>query len=533
VTALGERFLAHHLAFHPVDGTFMGRRECDAHLPRADRAAGADEAIGIAALRALIPGSPEASVAERLDKRIASSELAHAAATLAQRPRFANPAWYTGEVAFGIMGLLLPQSAPVDVAAISARLAAIPDFLADGRARLSEARAAPAGWVARARQEAAVTARFLTSKLSNIEGAREDWQARSETAAAALAGFAASLDALADRDPACGEEYVNLVIREVHGLDHDADTLANAARNAFERLGAEIVEEASRFAPNREAREILGGLTAIHPEEDGVLGAYRHWHQRALAAAAETGLVTPAADYALDVRELSHVFQEAAPDLYFLAYRSPPAFHAGERSVYWVPSPGTDRAAYLREQNTAAIKIIHAVHHGSIGHHTQNAHARTATGLLARVGGTDCAAKIAFLSSGTMVEGWACYVQDLMVEADGFYSPAEMLLLKQFERRNAASVLVDINLHRGHWNVDEAARFYRDEAGFAAGRVHGEVTRISMFPGSRLMYWAGIEAIRALRRSWRGSTRAFHDTLIGFGHVPIAVAAAEMALDLA
>jgi len=174
------------------------------------------------------------------------------------------------------------------------------------------------------------------------------------------------------------------------------------------------------------------------------------------------------------------------------------------------------------------VKAVHAVHHGSIGHHTQNARARQAASRLARLGGTDCAAGIAFLSAGTMVEGWACYAEDLLLEAPGFYSPGEILLLKQFERRNAASVLVDIRLHTGEWTLEEAKRFYRDEAGFAAGRVDGEVTRNSIFPATRLMYWLGVEAIKDLRSRWRGGVQAFHDTLIGHGHVPVAWAEDEM-----
>jgi uncharacterized protein (DUF885 family) len=50
-----------------------------------------------------------------------------------------------------------------------------------------------------------------------------------------------------------------------------------------------------------------------------------------------------------------------------------------------------------------------------------------------------------------------------------------------------------------------------------------------MFPGSRLMYWTGVEAIKALRRASPLDTRQFHDTLLGFGSVPIAAAAVEMA----
>jgi uncharacterized protein (DUF885 family) len=193
------------------------------------------------------------------------------------------------------------------------------------------------------------------------------------------------------------------------------------------------------------------------------------------------------------------------------------------------PAAG-DKAAYLRQQNQATVKAIHAVHHGSIGHHTQNARARQASSRLARLGGTDCAAGIAFLSAGTMVEGWACYAEDLLLEAPDFYTPMERLLLKHFERRNAASVLVDIRLHTGEWSLAEARRFYREEAGFAPTRVDGEVTRNSIFPASRLMYWVGVERIKELRSRWRGDARSFHDDLIGHGHVPVAWVESEMQL---
>ena len=184
--------------------------------------------------------------------------------------------------------------------------------------------------------------------------------------------------------------------------------------------------------------------------------------------------------------------------------------------------------AFLAANTQATVKTIYAVHHGSIGHHTQNTRARTAASRLARIAGTDCALGLAFLGSGTLIEGWACYVEDLLMEAPGFYEPAEILLLKQYERRNAASVIVDIRLHLGDWSNGEAVAFYRDEAGFAPARVEGEVVRNSMLPGSRLMYWLGVEGIKGLRRRWQGSTQAFHDALLSYGHVPLAWIGEEM-----
>jgi uncharacterized protein (DUF885 family) len=221
-------------------------------------------------------------------------------------------------------------------------------------------------------------------------------------------------------------------------------------------------------------------------------------------------------------------FAEAAETLYFLAYRSPPAERPGTGSVYWVPRPGADRAGYRRAQNHATIRSTHAIHHGSIGHHTQNARARAAPARLARIGGTDAALGLACLSAGTMVEGWACHAQDLMLEIDGFGSPGDHLVQRLAERRNIASVLVDLRLHSGEWSEAEATRFYVEEAGFPAARAPREVTRNGMFPTSRAMYWLGTREIRRLAKRFDGARRKFHDTLLDFGHVPVALAGAEM-----
>ena len=47
----------------------------------------------------------------------------------------------------------------------------------------------------------------------------------------------------------------------------------------------------------------------------------------------------------------------------------------------------------------------------------RNPDIRTAKSRLARIAGTDCASGIAFLSSGTMVEGWSSYSTELIAEA--------------------------------------------------------------------------------------------------------------------
>jgi hypothetical protein len=523
---IAEGFLSTFLANRPVHATFMGLESGDGDLPRAGAAAMREERRAFAALAADLTGRAEPKDAgERLDLRIAQAETAIALAEAEDRPRQRNPAWYTGEAMFGVISLLLPQSAPVRMRAVRSRLEAIPDFLGDGLAQLRGP--TPRAWVERAGREANAFARFLTGGMRNHAEFAAEWDAAARRAAQALDRFAEAIGSGEDADAACGEAYLAFLMRTAHGIDLSPAQALAQAEAAFANLSDELVDMAARIDPHISWRDQLAALSEIHPPQVELIDTYRALNARALALGAQ--LLSPAAEYGLAYRPMSPEFAEIARASYFLAYRCPPAHGAGEGSVYWITEPSAADPAALRAHNLAAIKTTHVAHHGSIGHHTQNARARAAASRLARLGGTDCASAIAFLSSGTMVEGWACYATDLLLEAQDYYTPAEALLLKQGERRNAASVIADIKLHSGAWGLEETMRFYRDEAGFAPSRVEAVAVRNSMFPASRLMYWHGVEAIKGLRRRWLSTERSFHDTLLSFGHVPVAWAGEEMA----
>jgi hypothetical protein len=523
---VADAFLAAFLGNRPIHATFMGLERGEGNLPSATDATMRDERLAFAALAAVLADRAEPEdTGARLDLRIARSETAIALAEAERRPRQRNPAWYTGEALFGVIGLLLPQSVPVRVRAVRSRLAAVPDFLADGRARLTGP--TPRAWVARARGEATAFARFLTAGMRQHPDYAEEWDEPARRAAQALDRFAEVIGSGEDADAACGEAHLAFLMRAAHGIDLSPAQALAQAEAAFARLSDELEDMAARIDPPISSGDQLAALSNIQPPRSKLLETYRAIDARALALGAQ--FLSPATDYGLDYRAMSPAFAEIARASYFLSYRCPPAHRAGAGSVYWINEPPGGDPASMRAHNIAAIKMTHAAHHGSIGHHTQNARARVAPARLARLGGTDCASAIAFLSSGTMVEGWACYATDLLLEAEDYYTPAEALLLKQGERRNAASVIADIKLHTGAWGLAETMRFYRDEAGFAPARVEREVVRNSMFPASRVMYWHGVEEIKRLRQRWLSSERSFHDTLLGFGHVPVTWAGEEMA----
>jgi Bacterial protein of unknown function (DUF885) len=501
---LVDRFLAHHATFNPVDATFMGLPGHDSRLPLAGREAAQHERDGLVGLLRDLDGTPVGDTpGQRLDARMLRAALIHAAAALDHWPRLRQPSWYTGEVAFGIISLLLPTVENEE--ALSGRLDGVPAFLDRGAAALA-GQPTPTEWCERAQRECRAIVRLLTDDLPR-HPVWTDALARSAALAAAAVGtFAKALTGLPPREPACGRDYLALLMRDVHGLPWSPEEAVALARDTFDALGDRIAHHPARHA---------APSPMIAPSD--LPAAYRYWHDRALAEAA--GLVTPAAEYGLSFQALPEWVRAAAADLYFLSYRCPPALAPGTGSIYWTASA---------EQPAAAVKQTHAVHHGSIGHHTQNTRARAAPSRLARLAGTDCASGIAFLAAGTMVEGWSCYATELIAEVPGFYTPADELASLQAERRNAASVLADIGLHAGGWGLERMREFYREEGGFPEARIAAETTRNSILPATRLMYFLGTTQIKALRREIGGPARSFHDDLLGHGHVPLAWAAEEL-----
>ncbi len=511
---------------HPVGASFAGETAFDHRLPDASAGAIAE---GDAHVRDILRRfddvpTPDTSAA-RIDARMLRSHFAVELTPYARRARYENPAWYTGEIAFGIIAHLLPSDVPRDPAGLRARIAEIPDFLRDASAHLAK-RPLPAPWVERARGEIAAIRRLLENALPQHPlGALVD-SGTTANALDALGRFVTTFEDAPDSAFAAGEAHLQLVMQKLHAIEETPQALERRARRAFDDALGALEERARDRDASRPWRDQIQSIGEIGPERSGALQSYADWHARAMRDAQT--LLSPADDYALNFAELPAWAALIANDLYFLFYRSPAAQNPGIGSTYWVTPLAASDDEIRRAHNTAAVKLIHAVHHGSIGHHTQNARARVAGARTARIAGTDAASGIAMLGAGTMVEGWACYAEDLLDEVPGFYTDGEQLMLAYFELRNAASCIADIQLHLQTWTLAEMRRFYREDAAFAPSRIGPETIRNSMFPGSRLMYWYGTDAIKSLRRSVPLATKTFHDTLLGFGSAPVASIAREM-----
>ena len=102
-------------------------------------------------------------------------------------------------------------------------------------------------------------------------------------------------------------------------------------------------------------------------------------------------------------------------------------------------SGGTDRASYLREYNNWAMHELRNPRRRCPGIFCSSPHSNLYKSRLRAV-----------LASGPMVEGWACYGQDLMAD-EGFLNrdPRYLLAHYKFQMRMPVNAILDQDFHVG------------------------------------------------------------------------------------
>lgn len=547
-----DQFLEQYFFRHPVNGTFTGVRLHDHELPDWTRDARDDEQDEFEALTVALddeyPATDDWSELAR-NAELLDAELARASMDIRQLEfesrhfHDKNPALWTGEALFGVIGLMLrpPATAEEAFASVAMRLHDIPRFLADMPVTITETMPAP--WVERAVKECEVGAALFRGNLDRwladqgADEASHTWVLEAgAVAAAALDETAAWLRAQPMADEATvaiGAEAYTVLLRRGHFCDVDATELLRRAqeelpeaRERFEALAIDVAGSVEGLAD---------ALADDHPEAGSFLHAFTDKWEQCREFAADHDLVEWG-DWPLRYTPIPAWAGDAAPHLYFLFYRSPSPLEARAEHVYLVTPiddevPVVKRERRLRQWNHSVITLNHVVHHGALGHHVQNWHAtHRSRSKVGRVAAVDCASRIGLFQGGSMAEGWACYATELADEL-GFLTPLEQASEQQSRVRMLARAIVDISLHTGAMTFDDAIDFYEGEVGMPHAAARAETVKNSMFPGTAVMYWLGTQGILHLREAVRSrdgasfSYRAFHDNLLSRGSIPVLLAA--------
>jgi uncharacterized protein (DUF885 family) len=131
-------------------------------------------------------------------------------------------------------------------------------------------------------------------------------------------------------------------------------------------------------------------------------------------------------------------------------------------------------------------------------------------------------------------EGWALYAERLGAEMGIYETPYEVFGMLSYQAWRAARLVVDTGIHAKGWTREQAQAYLRENTALSEHEVTTEVDRYISWPGQALSYYLGQMAImeaRAKAEKALGSTfdiRAFHDTVLQLGSVPLPVLTARI-----
>ena len=131
-------------------------------------------------------------------------------------------------------------------------------------------------------------------------------------------------------------------------------------------------------------------------------------------------------------------------------------------------------------------------------------------------------------------EGWALYCEKLGIEMGMYETPYSRFGMLTYQMWRAARLVVDTGIHAKGWTREQAQQFLHDNTALADHEIETEVDRYIAWPAQALSYYLGemtIEKVRAKAEQALGpkfNLRAFHDTVLELGSVPLPVLEARI-----
>ncbi|MBV8957920.1 MAG: DUF885 domain-containing protein [Actinobacteria bacterium] len=437
-----------------------------------------------------------------------------------------DPALYLGPCLQGVFTLFLNRLHPEPdlVRFAEARLRAVPEVLAAGKANLSAELANPVIVGRGAGQAGAgiTYARELVPAEVSDPALRARLAEAGEVAAEAFADFCAFLEDLAPRAQgpyAIGEERYSGLLEQKELLGYGAGDMRERGRAAYAELDAEMQELASKVRNTTDWRAVVEELNDDHPSSpDDMRQKYEDWTERARQFLRDNELVTlPDGEQCLV--DPSPPFQR--PIMAVASYSSPPAFKPGLTGHFFVPyppegAPPEEVAKRLATNSHSSIPTI-AVHEAYPGHHWHLSWMQKLDRPVRKV-----------VWTSYFVEGWALYAERLMREQGFFTDPAQELCHLDARIFRAARIVVDTSLHIGDMTFEEAVEFMRTKASLSEPTARAEVGRYCTWPTQASSYLTGSLEIERIRAAYfdrgLGDVRSFNDTIAGSGGLPIALA---------
>jgi hypothetical protein len=305
------------------------------------------------------------------------------------------------------------------------------------------------------------------------------------------------------------------------------------ALGAFDVVRAEMLRLATELwpawkgdepmpdAPDARVRAVLDAIAAEHPKAEELLDFCREENGRIEAFCRDIGLIG-LADEPLEI-----VWTPEFMRSFGGAMLIPPGPLDRGLSSFFAITPMPDewteaqRESNLREDNDRMLRLL-TIHEAVPGHYLQLAYSNRCPSLVR-----------AIFQSGVFAEGWAVYVTQVMMDVGyGVEDPALMLVHWKFYLRAITNTLMDIAIHTGSMEREEAMKLMVEQGFQEESEASAKWDRARLSSTQLCEYFLGYTEMsdmerEARRRAAEASTpfrwRPFLESVLAHGTPPTPV----------
>ena len=553
---LADRFIDEMPALNPVGATHLGDHRFDGQLNEVSAEARAEEARFIRRYQAEMAGIDRAGLsrANQVDYALLAHELESSLWSMEQLQPWAwNPLEYTQLTGGAIYSLMAREFAPIEqrLGHAADRLEQFPRLLEQVRGTLVPARVPQVHAETAVRQNKGVLSildNMVKPALGSLpEAEQERLVTAMEAASAAIETHQEWLENTllpnAKGEFRVGPDIFDTRLAFALNTPLTREQIRERAESEFHRVRGEMYEVASAIyaeqyplaklpeAPDEAFRQVIirAALEVAYkdlPPRDGIVETAKAQIEQATQFVRDHDLVEVPDDpvEVIIMPEFARGFSIAYCD-------SPGPLDTGQKTFYAIspiPEQWDDKQvnSFLREYNVYSMQDL-TVHEAMPGHFLQLAHSGRYPSTLRAV-----------LQSGTFIEGWAVYAEQLMVNA-GYNDndPRQKLIALKWLLRSVTNALMDQAIHVDGMSREEAMDLmveggFQEEREAALKWVRAQLsfTQLSTY---MVGYLEHIDLQAEVREAWGEdyTLRRYHDTLLSFGSPPVQYVRALM-LDL-
>lgn len=287
------------------------------------------------------------------------------------------------------------------------------------------------------------------------------------------------------------------------------------ARPIYEEFFGEAPQGASSADRKKVIRAVLDKLAEARPANDTIVERAKSCLESCTRFVTESDLVR------VPVEPVNLIVMPEFKRGVAVAYCDAPGPLDREAGTFFAISPTPEDwpqervDSFFREYNDHMLYDL-TIHEAMPGHYLQLAHAnRFEAPTLIR----------AVFASGTFVEGWATYSEQLMVEK-GFGGPEVKMQQLKMRLRMIINAIIDQKIHTAGMTEEEAITLMTEEGFQEQGEAAGKWRRACLTSTQLSTYYVGnieMNEIRAAFDARNGADadlRSFHDALLSFGSPP-------------